>query len=60
MKFKNNIKNIRARNLISLLQALNYSDFCGKKKKYTNTDGLQITVTMMDDNYSYFFQRLHR
>lgn len=33
MKFKNNIKNIRARNLISLLHALNYSDFCGKKKK---------------------------
>lgn len=30
------------------------------KKKYTNTDGLHITLTMMDDNYRYFFQRLCR
>lgn len=28
------------------------------EKKYTN--GLQITVTVMDDDYSYFFQSLHR
>lgn len=47
----------KARNLLNFPYTLNYSEFMGEKK-YTN--GLQITVTVMDDYYSYFFQSLHR